>query len=155
MNAAWHAKHRLSRTATTTERAAWHVAHAAACACRPIPASVQADLEMNRRTARRRPAAAARPRSRGAHAASSTPAATSATHPNADAFPPGLSGPALRALANAGIQRLEDLADWSATELRALHGLGPKGIAVLRAARAESGASHGGQARRPRSRRDP
>ena len=33
----------------------------------------------------------------------------SETHPNATAFPPGTSGPALRALASAGIRSMDDL----------------------------------------------
>ena len=53
------------------------------------------------------------------------------THPNADAFPAGLSGPALRALANAGIRSMKDLAKWSEQDLAKLHGLGPKGVRLL------------------------
>jgi hypothetical protein len=54
------------------------------------------------------------------------------THPNRDAFPRGLSGPALRALANAGIRSMNDLSRWSEPDVAALHGMGPKGVAVLR-----------------------
>lgn len=54
------------------------------------------------------------------------------THPNADAFPAGLSGPALRALAHAGIRSLAQAAQWSEAELGALHGMGPKGVRMLR-----------------------
>ena len=61
------------------------------------------------------------------------------THPNRDAFPPGLSGPALRALAGAGVRRVADLARWSEPELAALHGLGPKALVALRGALAASG----------------
>lgn len=53
------------------------------------------------------------------------------THPNADAFPKGLSGPALRALAHAGIRSMAELARWPAAELARLHGLGPSGLRVL------------------------
>jgi hypothetical protein len=52
-------------------------------------------------------------------------------HPNRDAFPPGMSGPALRALATAGIRSLDDLVEWTEAEVAALHGMGPKGIRVL------------------------
>jgi len=53
------------------------------------------------------------------------------THPNAAAFPAGLSGPALRALAQAGIRSMTELADWTTTDLAALHGMGPKALALL------------------------
>ena len=56
------------------------------------------------------------------------------THPNEEAFPPGLGGPALRALAHAGIRSMAQLARWSEAELAALHGVGPKGIGILKAA---------------------
>jgi 3-methyladenine DNA glycosylase AlkD len=49
-------------------------------------------------------------------------------------FPAGLSQPALRALAGAGYSRLDQLAKVSDAELRDLHGMGPKGIRILRAA---------------------
>ena len=57
-----------------------------------------------------------------------------ATHPNATAFPAGLSGPALRALAHAGIRSMAQLAQRSEREVASLHGMGPKGIRVLREA---------------------
>ncbi len=53
------------------------------------------------------------------------------THPNAKAFPAGLSGPALRALARAGIRSMDDLAGWSSGDLAALHGMGPKAMRQL------------------------
>lgn len=53
------------------------------------------------------------------------------THPNAAAFPPGLSGPALRALAGAGIRSVADLAKWTEADLAKLHGMGPKALALL------------------------
>lgn len=49
-------------------------------------------------------------------------------------FPAGLSQPALRALAHAGILNLEQVAQHSEKELLKLHGMGPKGIRILRAA---------------------
>ena len=59
------------------------------------------------------------------------PPRTDATHPNRAAFPAGLSGPALRALAVAGVRSLDDLAAWSESELLALHGMGAKGVRTL------------------------
>ena len=59
---------------------------------------------------------------------------TKSIHPNAAAFPPGVSGPALRALHGAGIGSLADLAKWSEQELAKLHGMGPKALGVLKAA---------------------
>jgi len=61
------------------------------------------------------------------------------THPNAGAFPKGISGPMLRALANAGIKSLRDLTKWSEADLAALHGVGPKGIRMLKEALAAQG----------------
>jgi hypothetical protein len=53
LNASWHAKHPMPKRATLTERVRWHVAHAKACGCRPMPRTVTAELE--RRRAERRP----------------------------------------------------------------------------------------------------
>lgn len=63
------------------------------------------------------------------------------THPNRAAFPDGLSGPALRALASAGIGSLEALREWREGDLAALHGMGPKGIRILRETLAARGQS--------------
>jgi DNA-directed RNA polymerase alpha subunit len=54
-------------------------------------------------------------------------------------FPRGLSQPALRALASAGITRLEQVTRRTEAELLALHGMGPKGIRVLKEALAARG----------------
>jgi predicted flap endonuclease-1-like 5' DNA nuclease len=64
---------------------------------------------------------------------------TDATHPNAEAFPRGLGGPVLRALAHAGVRSLGELARWSEAELAALHGVGSKGIRILKDALAVQG----------------
>lgn len=61
------------------------------------------------------------------------------THPNRDAFPRGLSGPALRALATAGIVSMETLMVWRETNLAALHGMGPLGVRMLQEALAAQG----------------
>jgi hypothetical protein len=44
MNARWHAVHPMPPRATLDQRVTWHVAHAKACGCRPLPASVIAEL---------------------------------------------------------------------------------------------------------------
>jgi hypothetical protein len=59
----------------------------------------------------------------------------------ANDFPAGLSKPALRALAGAGYTRLAQLIWASEAEILALHGMGPKGIEMLRRALAEQGLS--------------
>ena len=45
MNAAWHRKHPMPPKASVAQRVAWHVAHAKACGCRPMPATVRRALE--------------------------------------------------------------------------------------------------------------
>lgn len=55
------------------------------------------------------------------------------THPNAESFPP-IGGPALRALHNAGIRSLQDLRAWRERDLASLHGMGPKGVRLLKEA---------------------
>ena len=52
---------------------------------------------------------------------------------------PKISQPALRALAAAGIQRLEQLTGHSEKEILQLHGMGPKALGILRQALAERG----------------
>ena len=49
-------------------------------------------------------------------------------------FPRGVSQPALRALASAGYTHLDQLERAREKELRALHGMGPKALGILRAA---------------------
>jgi len=63
----------------------------------------------------------------------------SATHPNAEAFPAGLSGPALRALAHVQIRSMNDLTKWTEADLGALHGMDPKGIRMLKDGLAHQG----------------
>jgi predicted flap endonuclease-1-like 5' DNA nuclease len=63
------------------------------------------------------------------------------THPNKDAFPAGVGGPALRALSSAGIRSVADLARWTEADLARLHGMGPKALGVLRDALEASGRS--------------
>ena len=61
------------------------------------------------------------------------------THPNASAFPPGISGPALRALASAGIRSMDDLVHRTEADLARLHGTGPKALDILKSALAAQG----------------
>lgn len=41
INRDWHDKNRMPKNPTTTQRLKWHLAHAKACACRPMPAKLQ------------------------------------------------------------------------------------------------------------------
>jgi hypothetical protein len=53
MNAAWHRAHRMPTRATADQRLDWHLAHAHHCACRPMPAPLEArDAERTRRRLR-------------------------------------------------------------------------------------------------------
>ncbi|WP_217592804.1 DNA-directed RNA polymerase subunit alpha C-terminal domain-containing protein [Cohnella sp. GbtcB17] len=54
-------------------------------------------------------------------------------------LPKGLAKPALRALASAGIERLDQLAERTAEDILKLHGMGRKGIDTLEQALAERG----------------
>lgn len=58
-----------------------------------------------------------------------------------DGFPPGVSRPALRALANAGYTRLDQLVNVSEADLRKLHGMGPKAIGIMAAEMKKRGMS--------------
>jgi hypothetical protein len=52
---------------------------------------------------------------------------------------PSVGQPALRALRDAGVTRLEELAGWREADVAALHGMGPKGVRMLAAALASVG----------------
>ena len=56
-------------------------------------------------------------------------------------LPLKLAAPARRALDRAGIVRLEQLAKLSEVEVKQLHGIGPKALALLRRALAAKGLS--------------
>jgi hypothetical protein len=45
MNAEWHAKHVMPKGASVSQRIAWHRAHQAKCACRPIPPKLLAQMQ--------------------------------------------------------------------------------------------------------------
>lgn len=70
---------------------------------------------------------------------------TNKIDPAAYGFPPGLSQPALQALLQAGIDNMERVAETTAQELLALHGMGPKGIRILREALAAEGLALAGE----------
>lgn len=44
-NARWHAAHRMPVSPSLEQRVKWHLAHAANCACRPMPPTVVAELK--------------------------------------------------------------------------------------------------------------
>lgn len=56
-------------------------------------------------------------------------------------FPPGIGAPARRALINAGYSSLGQLTAVRETELKQLHGMGPKAIEQLRSALQSRGQS--------------
>lgn len=68
--------------------------------------------------------------------------AASMTDP-APEFPKGIGAPATRALVAAGYTKLSELADVPASELKQLHGMGPKALRVLQEALEEGGRSLG------------
>ena len=59
--------------------------------------------------------------------------------PHTQAFPKGMSQPAIRALVHAGITSLEQVAGKRESDLLKLHGFGPKSIPILREALLERG----------------
>jgi hypothetical protein len=44
MNREWHEEHRMPEKATEQQRIDWHVEHAQACGCRPVPAGLVGKL---------------------------------------------------------------------------------------------------------------
>ena len=61
-------------------------------------------------------------------------------------LPAGMSNPARRALAMIGITQLDQLAAHRANEILDLHGMGPKGIRILREALNARGLAFAGDA---------
>ena len=70
-------------------------------------------------------------------ASSSRPSKPIPPDGSADALPAGLSAPARRALAGAGVRTLDDLARGTEADVLRLHGMGPKAMGVLRQALAD------------------
>ena len=64
-------------------------------------------------------------------------------------LPAGLAQPALRALAGAGCTRLAQVAALNEREVKALHGIGPNALNLLRLALAAQGLSFAGEESRP------
>ena len=60
-------------------------------------------------------------------------------HVSPDSLPPGIGSPAHRALAAAGITRLEQFTAISETELLKLHGVGPKAVRIIKESLRENG----------------
>jgi hypothetical protein len=60
-------------------------------------------------------------------------------------LPAGLAAPAQRALAGAGIRRLEQLSQMSEREIKQLHGIGPNAVRQLRGALQANGLSFAGE----------
>ncbi len=58
---------------------------------------------------------------------------------------PNISAPATRALAGIGITRLEQLTTVTEADLKKLHGMGPKGIRILKESLHERGLSFKGE----------
>jgi hypothetical protein len=58
---------------------------------------------------------------------------------DATPWPPGVAAPARRALANARIKTLRDLTLRTEAELASLHGMGPRGLQLLRHALQQQG----------------
>jgi hypothetical protein len=54
-------------------------------------------------------------------------------------FPKGVARPAIRALASLGVTELDQLTRFTEAELKALHGMGPKALGVLKTALAARG----------------
>ena len=66
---------------------------------------------------------------------------TAQPDPTGSDLPHKLAQPAQRALAGAGIQRLEQLTTFSEAEIKQLHGIGPNALAQLRSALSARGLS--------------
>jgi len=48
LNVTWHDAHPMPARATLDQRVTWHVTHAKACGCRPMPVTVAAELKRRR-----------------------------------------------------------------------------------------------------------
>ena len=49
INEAWHRAHLMPKNPSLDERVRWHVAHAEACGCRPIPDTVKREISRRHR----------------------------------------------------------------------------------------------------------
>lgn len=119
INAEWHLANRMPKNPTEKQRIDWHLAHAAHCSCREIPAGV---LELMKKY--------------GMPASKKSSVIKEKTGTN---ILPHIAAPALRALNSIGVQKLSDLKRHTEKELLALHGMGPKALNTLKAAMKEAG----------------
>ncbi|MGV8841481.1 MAG: hypothetical protein ACWA6X_14415 [Bauldia sp.] len=55
LNAVWHKAHKMPPRATLDQRVTWHIEHAAACGCRPMPESIVAELARRQAAAKGAP----------------------------------------------------------------------------------------------------
>lgn len=62
---------------------------------------------------------------------------SSTKEPQDSTLPKAIGKPALRALAQAGITRLDQLTRFTEAELLAMHGVGPKAVGVIQTALGE------------------
>lgn len=62
-------------------------------------------------------------------------------------LPPNLGAPVRRALEGAGVTTADDVAKWTESDLLALHGVGPKAVAMLRPLLASRQVEPGGDSR--------
>jgi hypothetical protein len=46
MNKEWHAGHTMPEKATEQQRIEWHMDHAKACGCRPVPEGLKEKVKM-------------------------------------------------------------------------------------------------------------
>lgn len=77
------------------------------------------------------------------------PARDRAPRPDGTPLPRSIGAPATRALRELGVTTLEQVAEWSATDLLARHGIGPVAVTRLREALGERGGSLAGEAHQP------
>jgi hypothetical protein len=49
INAAWHRKNVMPKNASTEQRIKWHLAHQKNCSCRPIPASLEKEIQKRKK----------------------------------------------------------------------------------------------------------
>ena len=77
------------------------------------------------------------------------PARDRAPRPDGTPLPRSIGAPATRALRELGVTTLEQVAEWSAADLLARHGIGPMALTRLREALSERGGSLAGEPHQP------
>lgn len=119
INAEWHLANKMPKNPTEKQRIDWHLAHAAHCSCREIPAGV---LELMKKY--------------GILLPKRSSAIKKKTETNTL---PHIAAPAQRALNSIGVEKLSDLKRYAEKDLLTLHGMGPKALNTLKAAMKETG----------------